>query len=55
MGKARWITMAAGALLALGAGAAQAHDRVHVRVGHVHAPVRTWVPGHWEYRGPARV
>lgn len=58
MGTRSWIAMAGGVLLAVGGVAAQA--QVMVMPGHAvvvpTAPaVRTWVPGHWEHRGRAKV
>lgn len=58
MGKTASITLLAGSLL-LG-GAAAAHTADHAgpapRAVHTHATQpRTFVPGHWEWRGPHRV
>ncbi len=59
MGKAGWIVGVAGALLALGATGAHAqvaYVSVQPQVVVVQpAPVRTWVPAHWQNVGHTRV
>ena len=60
MGKTGWMAGVAAAVLLGGFGVGNAVAQTTVYVGHPkmvvqQAPVRTWVPGHWEGYGRSRV